>query len=111
MGKFGNAARRIAAHLVLTIDISTPVGKLTFTVLGPVAELERSLIVEPVRDGSATPAQKAGGPVVALRFSSTTLESPAYAPTTTCPKTRSKALLNAARIDASTVDHQVICDG
>lgn len=108
MGKFGNAARRIAAHLVLTIDISTPVGKLTFTVLGPVAELERSLIVEPVRDGSATPAQKAGGPVVALRFSSTTLEWPAYY---NLSETRSKALLNAARIDASTVDHQVSCDG
>ena len=33
------------------IDTSTPVGKLTFTVLGAVAELERSLIVERVKAG------------------------------------------------------------
>jgi DNA invertase Pin-like site-specific DNA recombinase len=33
------------------IDTSTPVGKMTFTVLGAVAELERSLIVERVRCG------------------------------------------------------------
>jgi DNA invertase Pin-like site-specific DNA recombinase len=34
-----------------SIDTSTPVGKMTFTVLGAVAELERSLIVERVRAG------------------------------------------------------------
>src|ERR1700731_1635263 len=33
------------------IDTSTPTGKLIFTVLGAVAELERSLIVERVRAG------------------------------------------------------------
>src|SRR5712672_2944264 len=33
------------------IDTSTPVGKMTFTVLGAVAELERSLIIERVRAG------------------------------------------------------------
>jgi DNA invertase Pin-like site-specific DNA recombinase len=33
------------------IDTATPVGKMTFTVLGAVAELERSLIVERVRAG------------------------------------------------------------
>src|SRR5215470_15962262 len=33
------------------IDTSTPVGKMTFTVLGAVAELERSLIVERVHAG------------------------------------------------------------
>jgi DNA invertase Pin-like site-specific DNA recombinase len=33
------------------IDTSTPAGKMTFTVLGAVAELERSLIVERVRAG------------------------------------------------------------
>ena len=33
------------------IDTCTPVGKMTFTVLGAVAELERSLIVERVRAG------------------------------------------------------------
>jgi DNA invertase Pin-like site-specific DNA recombinase len=34
-----------------SIDTSTPVGKMTFTVLGAVAELERSLICERVRAG------------------------------------------------------------
>lgn len=33
------------------IDTSTPIGKMTFTVLGAVAELERSLICERVRAG------------------------------------------------------------
>jgi resolvase-like protein len=33
------------------LDTSTPAGKLVFTVLGAVAELERSLIVERVRAG------------------------------------------------------------
>ena len=33
------------------IDTGTPVGKMTFTVLGAVAELERSLIIERVRAG------------------------------------------------------------
>ena len=33
------------------IDTTTPVGKMTFTVLGAVAELERSLIVERVNAG------------------------------------------------------------
>lgn len=34
-----------------SIDTSTPVRKMTFTVLGAVAELERSLIIERVRAG------------------------------------------------------------
>jgi DNA invertase Pin-like site-specific DNA recombinase len=33
------------------VDTSTPTGKMVFTVLGAVAELERSLIVERVRAG------------------------------------------------------------
>lgn len=33
------------------VDTSTPIGKMVFTVLGAVAELERSLIVERVRAG------------------------------------------------------------
>jgi len=33
------------------MDTSTPTGKMIFTVLGAVAELERSLIIERVRDG------------------------------------------------------------
>ena len=35
------------------MDTSTPTGKMVFTVLGAVAELERSLIVERVRSGLA----------------------------------------------------------
>jgi DNA invertase Pin-like site-specific DNA recombinase len=34
-----------------SLDTSTPTGKMVFTVLGAVAELERSLIVERVRAG------------------------------------------------------------
>ena len=33
------------------VDTSTPMGKMVFTVLGAVAELERSLIVERVKAG------------------------------------------------------------
>jgi resolvase-like protein len=33
------------------LDTSTPTGKMVFTVLGAVAELERSLIVERVKEG------------------------------------------------------------
>ena len=33
------------------VDTSTPTGKMVFTVLGAVAELERSLIVERVKAG------------------------------------------------------------
>jgi len=33
------------------VDTSTPTGKMVFTVLGAVAELERNLIVERVRAG------------------------------------------------------------
>jgi putative DNA-invertase from lambdoid prophage Rac len=38
---------RIASHLE-SIDISTPMGKMVFTVIAAVAELERSLICERV---------------------------------------------------------------
>lgn len=41
------------------IDTSTPVGKMTFTVLGAVAELERSIIAERVKAGQQ--AAKAKG--------------------------------------------------
>jgi DNA invertase Pin-like site-specific DNA recombinase len=37
--------------LTESVDTSTPMGKMIFTVLGAVAELERSLIVERVRAG------------------------------------------------------------
>ena len=47
------------------MDTSTPAGKMVFTVLGAVAELERSLIVERVRAGLRKPARK-GSPWDAL---------------------------------------------
>src|SRR6202049_5336533 len=40
------------------IDTSTPMGKMVFTVLGAVAELERSLIVERVKAGLRTARAK-----------------------------------------------------
>jgi DNA invertase Pin-like site-specific DNA recombinase len=56
------------------MDTSTPAGKMVFTVLGAVAELERSLIVERVRQGSGMPRRKASG-LGALRSASILLES------------------------------------
>ncbi|SRR6266481_4587097 len=46
------------ASLSEQIDTSTPTGKMTFTVLGAVAELERSLIVERVRMGLQSARKK-----------------------------------------------------
>jgi len=43
------------------LDTSTPTGKMLFTVLGAVAELERSLIVERVKLASETPARRENG--------------------------------------------------
>jgi DNA invertase Pin-like site-specific DNA recombinase len=40
------------------MDTSTPAGKMVFTVLGAVAELERSLIVERVKAGLRNPRAK-----------------------------------------------------
>jgi DNA invertase Pin-like site-specific DNA recombinase len=53
------------------IDTSTPVGKMTFTVLGAVGELERSLIVERVNAGirNARAKGKTLGRPVAIRTS------------------------------------------
>jgi DNA invertase Pin-like site-specific DNA recombinase len=51
------------------IDTSTPVGKMTFTVLGAVAELERSLIIERVRAGvrnAKAKGKRLGRPRVAV---------------------------------------------
>jgi Resolvase, N terminal domain len=47
------------------MDTSTPAGKMVFTVLGAVAELERSLIVERVRAGMRN--ARAKGASVGLR--------------------------------------------
>jgi len=43
------------------IDTSTPAGKMVFTVLGAVAELERSLIVERVKAGLRNARAKESG--------------------------------------------------
>ena len=51
------------------IDTSTPVGKMTFTVLAAVAELERSLIIERVRAGvrnARAKGKRLGRPRVAV---------------------------------------------
>jgi DNA invertase Pin-like site-specific DNA recombinase len=51
------------------IDTSAPVGKMTFTVLGAVAELERSLIIERVRAGvrnARAKGKRLGRPRVAV---------------------------------------------
>jgi DNA invertase Pin-like site-specific DNA recombinase len=73
--KFGRFARSVS-HLLRALetfkalgiefvsyseqmDTSTPTGKMIFTVLGAVAELERSLIAERVRAGCATPRRRA----------------------------------------------------
>jgi len=43
--------RALGVEFVSLVDTSTPMGKMVFTVLGAVAELERSLIVERVKAG------------------------------------------------------------
>ena len=51
------------------VDTSTPTGKMVFTVLGAVAELERSLIAERVKAGlrnAKAKGKKLGGPRVAV---------------------------------------------
>jgi DNA invertase Pin-like site-specific DNA recombinase len=53
--------------LIEAIDTSTPMGKMVFTVLGAVAELERSIIVERVRAGQRAVKRRGvrfGRPVV-----------------------------------------------
>jgi DNA invertase Pin-like site-specific DNA recombinase len=51
------------------VDTTTPTGKMIFTVLGAVAELERSLIVERVRAGlrnAVAKGRKLGRPQIAV---------------------------------------------
>ena|ERR1700680_4679733 len=50
--------------LTESIDTSTPYGKLVFTVLGAVAELERSLISERIKNGMKKQGAKRPGPKV-----------------------------------------------
>jgi len=50
--------------LTESVDTSTPYGKMVFTVLGAVAELERSLIIERVKAGFKKAGAKKPGPKV-----------------------------------------------
>jgi DNA invertase Pin-like site-specific DNA recombinase len=50
--------------LTENIDTSTIYGKLAFTILGAVAELERSLIAERIRNGMAKRGAKRPGPKI-----------------------------------------------
>lgn len=50
--------------LTESVDTSTPYGKLVFTILGAVAELERSLIAERIRNGMKKQGAKKPGPKV-----------------------------------------------
>jgi DNA invertase Pin-like site-specific DNA recombinase len=46
------------------IDTTTPYGKLVFTILGAVAELERSLIAERIKNGMKKSGAKKPGPKI-----------------------------------------------
>lgn len=50
--------------LTEAIDTSTPYGKLVFTILGAVAELERSLIAERIKNGMRKQGAKKPGPKI-----------------------------------------------
>ena len=50
--------------LTESIDTTTPYGKLVFTILGAVAELERSLIAERIKNGMKKQGAKKPGPKV-----------------------------------------------
>ena len=50
--------------LTESIDTSTPYGKLVFTILAAVAELERSLIAERIRNGMRKHGAKKSGPKI-----------------------------------------------
>lgn len=51
-----------AKSLPESLDTETSTGRMVFTVLGAIAELERSLIVERVKGGSAKRASKGQAP-------------------------------------------------
>jgi DNA invertase Pin-like site-specific DNA recombinase len=50
--------------LTESVDTSTPYGKLVFTILGAVAELERSLIAERIRNGMRKQGAKRPAPKI-----------------------------------------------
>jgi DNA invertase Pin-like site-specific DNA recombinase len=59
--------------LTESIDTSTHYGKMVFTILGAVAELERSLIAERIRNGLRKAGAKKPGPKITGEPSRTTL--------------------------------------
>ena len=66
-----NALGIAFASLTEQVDTTTPAGKMVFTVLGAVAELERSLIVERVKAGlrnARAKGKRLGRPRVAVDF-------------------------------------------
>ena len=58
--------------LTENIDTSTPYGKMVFTILGAVAELERSLIAERIKNGMAKSGAKKPGPKISANGPSRT---------------------------------------
>lgn len=58
--------------LTESVDTSTPYGKLVFTILGAVAELERSLIAERIRNGMKKQGAKKPGPKIGAKGPSRT---------------------------------------
>jgi DNA invertase Pin-like site-specific DNA recombinase len=58
--------------LTESVDTSTPYGKLVFTILGAVAELERSLIAERIKNGMKKLGAKKPGPKVGVNGPSKT---------------------------------------
>ena len=58
--------------LTESVDTSTPYGKLVFTILGAVAELERSLIAERIRNGMKKQGAKKPGPKIGSKGPSKT---------------------------------------
>jgi DNA invertase Pin-like site-specific DNA recombinase len=58
--------------LTEAVDTSTPYGKLVFTILGAVAELERSLIAERIANGMRKVGAKRPGPKISARGPSRT---------------------------------------
>ena len=86
------------------IDTSTAVGKMTFTVLGAVAELERSLIVERVRAGQR--AAKARGKHIG-RMSLITDEQKAHISTLRSQGASLRAIASQVGLSHDTV-HRIV---
>lgn len=90
------------------IDTSTAVGKLTFTVLGAVAELERSLIIERVRAGQQ--AAKRRGKIIG-RVSHITSEQKARIATLRSAGASLRAIASQVGLSHDTVHRVCIASG